>query len=124
MKNREIMAGREVRTFVSDEMRVVRADDESPKIVGHALVFNSPTQIGGDDWGFMESIAPGACSETIKVDDIRALFNHNPDLILGRNVAGTLKPTHVPMQEERYQQDHGQERVEKKVESLGDEKEQ
>ncbi len=90
MNKREGMGNREVRTFSTSEMRVVRADGESPKIVGHAAVFDSPTQIGSDDWGWMESVARGAFSESIKVDDIRGLFNHDPNLVLGRNKSGTL----------------------------------
>ena len=90
MNKREEMGNREVRTFSTSEMRVVRADGESPKIVGHAAVFNSPTQIGSDDWGWMESVIPGAFAESIKVDDVRGLFNHDPNMVLGRNKSGTL----------------------------------
>ena len=35
-------------------------------------------------------IAPGALSATIARDDVRALWNHNPDAVLGRKTAGTL----------------------------------
>lgn len=66
----------------------VRADDGegAKKLAGYAAVFDSMTDIG---W-FREKIAPGAFLDTAKEDDIRCLFNHNPDLILGRNKAGTL----------------------------------
>jgi len=84
------MKDREIRTFVSKEIRVVRQEGESPKIVGHAAVFNSPTEIGSKTWGWEESIAPGAFTDSIEVDDVRALFNHDPNFVLGRNVAGTL----------------------------------
>lgn len=62
-----------------------RAGDYSPmkKWTGHAAVFNSVTQIGG----FREVVAPGAFKEAIAGDDVRALFNHDPNLILGRNRA-------------------------------------
>lgn len=85
------MKNREMRTFKTTEMRVVRAKDEAPKIVGHAAVFDSPTQIGSGFWGFMETVKPGAFTKSIKEDDIRGLFNHDPNIVLGRNTAGTLK---------------------------------
>ena len=66
----------------------VRASDDSPKITGHAAVFNTPTDIGGL---FREQIAPGAFSVAINRDDVKCLFNHNPDFVLGRNRAGTLR---------------------------------
>jgi HK97 family phage prohead protease len=80
----------ERRTYVVDPFAVVTRDDgggvESKRIVGHAAVFN---QVAGPEW-FRERIQPGAFAQTIKNDDIRALFNHDPNLVLGRNAAGTL----------------------------------
>jgi HK97 family phage prohead protease len=60
--------------------------DEGQTIVGHAAVFNVTD---GPVW-FRERIEPGAFADTIKSDDIRALFNHDSNLVLGRNTAGTL----------------------------------
>ena len=53
---------------------------------GHAAGFNCETDLG---W-FRERIAPGAFTESIGKDDVRALFNHDENFILGRNTAGTL----------------------------------
>lgn len=39
-------------------------------------------------WGFMEYIEPGAFTEALKKSDVRALFNHDPNLILSRTGAG------------------------------------
>jgi len=72
----------EYRTYVSD----MKYDEEKREFVGHASVFNveaGPTY-------FREMVAPGAFRDTIEVDDIRALFNHDPNYVLGRNRAGTL----------------------------------
>ncbi len=67
-----------------------REDGEDLLIEGYFAVFDSNYDI----WpGASESIAPGAFTETIGSDDIRALTNHNSDLVLGRNRAGTLTLT-------------------------------
>lgn len=65
----------------------LRADKDGRKISGHAAIFNS---IADGGW-FREKVAPGAFSDSIQADDIRALFNHDSNLILGRNKAGTLR---------------------------------
>jgi len=63
-------------------------DAESPSITGYAAVFNEETDIGGM---FREVIRPGAFGRAIKEQqDVRALWNHNRDVILGRTAAGTL----------------------------------
>ncbi|SDX45265.1 phage prohead protease, HK97 family [Marininema mesophilum] len=61
--------------------------DESPKIRGYAAVFGKLSENLG---GFREKIAPGAFDKTLKSADVRALWNHNPDYVLGRNKSGTL----------------------------------
>jgi uncharacterized protein len=65
--------------------------DKPPELVGHASVFNQPTEIS--DWfeTWNETVAPGAFRKTLKEADIRALFNHDPNIVLGRNKAGTLE---------------------------------
>jgi hypothetical protein len=77
---------REVRTIHVPEFRVSREGKEA-RLVGHAAVFN---QVGDGGW-FREQIRPGAFAESIPNDDVRALFNHDPNFVLGRNKAGTLK---------------------------------
>lgn len=77
----------ERRAFTLDKIAITRADDK-PKIVGHAAVFNTETDIGGY---FREKVAPGAFRDAIGRDDVRALFNHDPNFVLGRNKSGTLR---------------------------------
>ena len=77
----------ERRSFSLDEIRIAKNENGTPVIVGHAAVFN---QLSGDLGGFREQIAPGAFADAL-TDDVRALFNHNPDYVLGRNVAKTLR---------------------------------
>lgn len=77
----------ERRNFVT-ELRVAKRDgDDKPVIRGHGAVFDSLSENLG---GFREKIDPGAFDGVME-DDVRALFNHNADHILGRSSAGTLK---------------------------------
>lgn len=67
----------------------IRAREGGGKVlIGHAAVFDKDSE---DLYGFTERVAPGTFALSIKEDDIRALFNHNPDYVLGRNVAKTLR---------------------------------
>lgn len=76
------------RTFETKELRAEGGDGKPTMLVGHALVFD----VLSEDLGwFREKIAPGATRESIPRDDIRALFNHDSNFILGRNRAGTLR---------------------------------
>lgn len=52
-----------------------------PIISGYAAVFG---QVSEDLGGFREVIETGAFSEAILNDDVRALFNHDPNVVLGR----------------------------------------
>lgn len=76
----------ETRSLSAPELRVEDASGK-PVIVGYAAVFNSLSE---DLGGFKEIIQPGAFAEGLDDADIRALFNHNPTYILGRNKAKTL----------------------------------
>ena len=70
---------------LTDESR--DSDGELPKITGYAAVFNKKSE----DMGFREIIRPGAFERTLKDgSDVRALADHDPGRILGRNTAGTL----------------------------------
>jgi uncharacterized protein len=65
-------------------------DATAPVFEGHAALFNDRTLIGNKRYGFYEELAPGAFKKTLQEADVRFLFNHDPNLILGRNKAGTL----------------------------------
>ncbi len=76
------------RRYTTVEFRVADEDgDDTGVIVGYPAVFN---QRSLDLGGFHETVRKGAFAKTIQEADIRALFNHDPNLVLGRNRAGTL----------------------------------
>jgi len=82
------MNNREVRTFNVSEIRAVAEEGKPQKIVGHAANFNS---LSADLGGFREMIAPGAFTSAIANSDVRALWNHDKNIVLGRNKSGTLR---------------------------------
>ena len=71
------------------EWRVEENEDGTVKITGHAAVFDKWSE---DMYGFREKVAKGAFTRTIKDgDDVRALWNHDPNFVLGRTKSGTLR---------------------------------
>lgn len=80
------MADQIERRFFRGELRAQGEGDER-HIIGYAAVFNSLSE---DLGGWKEMIEPGAFANTIQVDDVRGLYNHEPTMVLGRNKAGTL----------------------------------
>lgn len=81
---------RELRTIDITNLKTRDAINDQPAIIsGYAAVFNSKTSIG--DY-FEEIIMPGAFSRSITTNsDIRALFNHDWNNVLGRTKSGTLR---------------------------------
>jgi uncharacterized protein len=78
------------RRAVSMEIRMDGiGEGETPMIRGHAAVFDSASELLCGC--FREVIKPGAFAESLGACDVRALFNHDPDNILGRTSAGTLR---------------------------------
>lgn len=71
---------------IPTEFRVEKKEKRTV-ITGYSAVFNKDSE----DMGFVERIAPGAFTDALKGSDIRALFNHNPDFVLGRQRSGTLR---------------------------------
>ena len=74
----------EKRTMGTIEVR--ESDGDEMTLEGYAAVFNSETDLGA----FREVIRPGAFDEVLD-NDVRALINHDPNLILGRTGNGTLE---------------------------------
>lgn len=87
-------------TGLEVETRAARAG-ELPHIVGYAAVFDSPAVIRGLFGSFTEIIRSGAFAKTIGRDDIRALFNHDDNFVLGRSVPGQERNT-LRLEEDRH----------------------
>lgn len=84
------MNKKEMRMLPLTELRVSDHEDKH-EFVGHAAVFDSWSETLGGIFPFKEKVRKGAFKQSIGADDIRALFNHDPNYVLGRNKVGTLE---------------------------------
>jgi HK97 family phage prohead protease len=82
--------------YIVNEFEARALDGSKAVISGYASVFDKSSQVLGG--GFVEQIKRGAFTKTLQErgtktsrDDIKALFNHSTDLVLGSKRAGTLK---------------------------------
>ncbi len=69
------------------ELRSVEAEDRV-ELIGYPVLFNT---LSNDLGGFKEKINKNAFTKSLETSDVRALFEHNPQKVLGRESAGTLK---------------------------------
>lgn len=75
------------RRFYTAEIRLEEVEGQR-RIVGYAAVFDQLSEVM---WDWREMIAPGAFSSVLeRGDDVRALVNHDANMILGRISNGTL----------------------------------
>lgn len=63
----------------------LREEGEQKFFEGYAFKFGAKADLGS----FTEEIARGAADDVMN-DDVRGLFNHEPDIILGRTKSGTM----------------------------------
>jgi HK97 family phage prohead protease len=77
----------EFRSFTGE----LRAEGDGNTFVGYAAIFNSPSE----PLPFIERIAPGAFSKTLRERkrDIRLYVNHDSNLVLASRRSGTLRIT-------------------------------
>lgn len=75
------MDKQERRAFDVDGLEV-RGEGDSKTITGYAAVFD---KLSLPMFGFREKIARGAFAKSVEKDDIRALWNHDANYVLGRN---------------------------------------
>jgi uncharacterized protein len=69
------------------EFRMEHVEEKGKTIRGYAAVYNSDSEWMG---GFYEQIASGAFDDVLD-NDVRAYFNHDENLLLGRVSSGTLR---------------------------------
>lgn len=70
------------------ELRAYDEDGKKKKTArGYGAVFN---QRSLDLGGFEEIVSPSAFDEVLE-NDVRGLFNHDPNFVLGRTTSGTLR---------------------------------
>jgi HK97 family phage prohead protease len=76
---------KELRYF--DAQYELREEESGNVLEGYAAVFDTLSSPLG--WGFREKIAMGAFDNVLN-NDVRALFNHDANIVLGRTVSQTL----------------------------------
>ena len=84
---RQLSGSIEQRSYPMHEVRVDEKDGK-PRMVGYAAVFD---QLSDQLWGFRERIRRGAFAKTLQEADVRALWNHDRNYVLGRTKSGTLR---------------------------------
>lgn len=85
------------RRFITNDLTEVRierrGDDKMPLITGYAAVYYDGTE--GTEFklfdDMVERIMPGAFDRVARENDVRGVFNHDPNQVLGRNAAGTMR---------------------------------
>ena len=79
----------EERHLTAEESRLAAQGGKQPKILGYAAVFESLSLplAGG---AFREKIRYGAFTESLKTQDVKCLFNHDDNYVLGRKGNLTL----------------------------------
>lgn len=75
------------RRMISEPMEF-REEGEEKFFEGYAFIYETRADVGE----FTEEISRGAADDVMN-DDVRALFNHDPNIVLGRTKSGTLKIT-------------------------------
>lgn len=77
-----------MRRYFDAEIRALRQEDDAVTLKGHAAVFNNLYELHR---GVRERVLPGAFKRSLEDGDVRALWNHNSDFVLGRTRSGTLR---------------------------------
>lgn len=75
------------------DTKIVHTLGGGARIAGYGAVFydGTPRTEYRLSPTLVERIMPGAFDAALRRDDVRALFNHNPDMLLARTASGTMK---------------------------------
>jgi len=89
MGHENLRDGLERRLIVADfEVRADEGNGSNAAIRGYAALFNT---MSNWLWDFREVIDPGAFGKSIEGGDVRALWQHDSALVLGRTKNETLR---------------------------------
>ena len=85
--------GLEHRSIPAMGLEARQTDENRPQIVGFGSVYGQTTTIHGFFSEWDEEVAKGAWAKTITEDgaDIRSMFNHDTNWLLGRTTSDTLR---------------------------------
>ena len=81
-----IMENKEIRLYRAEYQVTKDEDKDEKRVSGYAALFDTDSR----DLGFRETISPDAFEGRLD-DNVILTFNHDPNLILDRNMGGTLK---------------------------------
>ena len=81
-----IMENKEIRLYKADYHVTKDEDKQEKRVSGYAALFETDSR----DLGFVETISRDAFNDRLE-DNVILTFNHDPNLILDRNMGGTLK---------------------------------
>jgi len=81
-----IMENKEIRLYRAEYQVTKDEDKDEKRVSGYAALFDTDSR----DLGFRETISPDAFDGRLD-DNVILTFNHDPNLILDRNMGGTLK---------------------------------
>lgn len=81
---------KEYRTFAAAaDFKADESEGNAKKLAGYFVRYNEAAQ--AKPYDYYEKIIPGVFKDSLGSSDIRCLYNHNNDFVLGRQSAGTLE---------------------------------
>lgn len=79
---------KELRTLELESIEVRKSEEGKTTVSGYAARFE---KLSVDLWGFREKIRAGAFAKSLEKNNVKALWNHNSDIVLGSTKNGTLR---------------------------------